>query len=67
MYAIRSYYVVLVLIMLGLFLGNLRSAFTVALILPLSALATFIAMQLNGMSANLMSLGGLAIARNNFV
>ncbi len=54
--------VVLVLIMLGLFLGNLRSAFTVALILPLSALATFIAMQLNGMSANLMSLGGLAIA-----
>ena len=54
--------VVLVLILLGLFLGNVRSAFTVALILPLSALATFIAMQLGGMSANLMSLGGLAIA-----
>ena len=54
--------VVLVLILLGLFLGNFRSALTVALILPLSALATFIAMKLTGLSANLMSLGGLAIA-----
>jgi cobalt-zinc-cadmium resistance protein CzcA len=54
--------VVLVLILLGLFLGNFRSALTVALILPLSALATFIAMRFTGLSANLMSLGGLAIA-----
>ena len=54
--------VVLVLVLLGLFLGNFRSALTVALILPLSALATFIAMKLTGISANLMSLGGLAIA-----
>ncbi len=54
--------VVLVLVLLGLFLGNFRSALTVALILPLSALATFIAMKLSGLSANLMSLGGLAIA-----
>ena len=35
---------------------------TVALILPLSALATFILMNAFGLSANLMSLGGLAIA-----
>jgi len=54
--------VVLVLILLGLFLGNFRSALTVALILPLSAMVTFIAMKATGMSANLMSLGGLAIA-----
>ena len=54
--------VVLVLILLGLFLGNIRSALTVALILPLSAMVTFIAMQATGLSANLMSLGGLAIA-----
>ncbi len=54
--------VVLVLILLGLFLGNIRSALTVALILPLSAMVTFIAMRATGMSANLMSLGGLAIA-----
>lgn len=54
--------IVLVLILLGVFLGNVRAAITVALILPLSALATFILMHLVGMSANLMSLGGLAIA-----
>ena len=53
---------VLVLILLGLFLGNVRAAITVAVILPLSALVTFILMRLFDMSANLMSLGGLAIA-----
>ena len=54
--------IVLVLILLVLFLGNLRAALTVALVLPLSALITFILMRWFGMSANLMSLGGLAIA-----
>ncbi len=54
--------VVLVLLLLALFLGNLRAAVTVALILPLAALITFILMSWFGMSANLMSLGGLAIA-----
>ncbi len=54
--------IVLVLILLVVFLGNLRAAVTVALILPLAALATFILMDAVGMSANLMSLGGLAIA-----
>jgi cobalt-zinc-cadmium resistance protein CzcA len=54
--------VVLVLILLALFLGDLRAALTVALILPLAALVTFILMRQFGMSANLMSLGGLAIA-----
>ena len=53
---------VLVLILLGAFLGNVRAAVTVALVLPLSALFTFILMRFAGMSANLMSLGGLAIA-----
>ena len=53
---------VLVLLLLGAFLGNLRAAVTVALVLPLSALATFVAMRWAGLSANLMSLGGLAIA-----
>ncbi|MDX2505291.1 MAG: CusA/CzcA family heavy metal efflux RND transporter [Gammaproteobacteria bacterium] len=54
--------VVLVMIVLLLFLGNLRAAITVALILPLAALMTFILMRWYGLSANLMSLGGLAIA-----
>lgn len=52
----------LVLILLGLFLGNFRAALTVALVLPLAAFITFILMHAFGMSANLMSLGGLAIA-----
>lgn len=54
--------VVLVLILLVLFLGNLRAALTIAFILPLSALFTFLLMRYFGMSANLMSLGGLSIA-----
>jgi len=53
---------VLVVILLLLFLGNLRAAIVVALILPLSVLATFLLMRQFGLSANLMSLGGLAIA-----
>lgn len=52
----------LVLLVLLVMLGNLRSALTVALILPLSVLFTFIMMRIFGVSANLMSLGGLAIA-----
>jgi len=54
--------VVLVLILLVLFLGNFRAALTIAFILPLSALFTFLMMQYYGLSANLMSLGGLSIA-----
>jgi len=54
--------ILLVLILLVIFLGNVRAAVSVAAILPLAALATFILMQMAGMSANLMSLGGLAIA-----
>ncbi len=54
--------IILVLILLLLFLGNLRAAIVVAIVLPLSALFTFILMNIMGMSANLMSLGGLAIA-----
>ena len=54
--------IVLVVVLLILFLGNLRAALVVALALPLAALFTFILMNYMGMSANLMSLGGLAIA-----
>ena len=54
--------IALVVVLLILFLGNLRAALVVALALPLAALFTFILMHYMGMSANLMSLGGLAIA-----
>jgi cobalt-zinc-cadmium resistance protein CzcA len=54
--------IVLVIFMLLLFLGNLRSALVVSLTLPLAVLATFVTMRLFDWSANIMSLGGLAIA-----
>jgi len=55
---------VLVVLVLFLFLGNVRSALIVTATLPLAMLFTFIIMGLPqvNLSANLMSLGGLAIA-----
>jgi cobalt-zinc-cadmium resistance protein CzcA len=53
---------VLVVLLLLLFLGDLRAALVVAITLPMAALTTFLIMSLFGMSANLMSLGGLSIA-----
>ncbi|MFO7652066.1 MAG: CusA/CzcA family heavy metal efflux RND transporter [bacterium] len=52
----------LVALTLLVFLGNLRAAAIVALSLPVSALFAAILMGFAGMSANLMSLGGIAIA-----
>ena len=52
----------LVVFVLYLFLRSFRGAFIVVLALPLSTLFTFIMMRLFGLSANLMSLGGLAIS-----
>lgn len=53
---------VLVVILLLLFLGDWRAALVVTAALPMAALITFILMRSFGLSANLMSLGGLAIA-----
>jgi heavy metal efflux system protein len=50
---------ILVIAVLLLFLGDLRAAFVVALVIPLSMLAGFIGMSLFGVSANLMSLGAI--------
>jgi cobalt-zinc-cadmium resistance protein CzcA len=54
--------VAVVILVLYLFLRNFRGALVVALTLPLAMLATFLIMQQVGLSANLMSLGGLAIS-----
>ncbi|MCP5131637.1 MAG: efflux RND transporter permease subunit [Pseudomonadales bacterium] len=54
--------IVVVVLLLALFLGNIRAAIVVSLSLPLAALATFFLMSVAGLSANLMSLGGLVIA-----
>lgn len=53
---------ILVAIILFLFLFELRSAFIVILSLPISLLIAFLLMQKYDISANLMSLSGLAIA-----
>ena len=45
-----------------LFLGHLRSALVAVITLPLGVLAAFVVMHVQGVSANLMSLGGIAIA-----
>ncbi len=52
---------VLVAIVLLLFLGEVRSAIVVIAMLPLAMLIAFIGMRQFGLSANLMSLAGLAI------
>lgn len=54
--------VVLVVIVLFLFLGDVRSSVIVLATLVLTPLLTFMVMNRIGLSANLMSLGGLAIA-----
>ncbi|HJW25022.1 MAG TPA: efflux RND transporter permease subunit [Rhodocyclaceae bacterium] len=54
--------VVLVVAVLFLFLGDVRSSLIVVATLVLTPLLTFMAMNYLGLSANLMSLGGLAIA-----
>ena len=49
----------LVTFVLLLFLGNIRAAFIVALMIPLSLLATFIGLTWRGIPANLLSLGAM--------
>jgi cobalt-zinc-cadmium resistance protein CzcA len=54
--------VILVIVLLAIFLGDIRSSLVVSLSLPMAALMTFILMKQFDLSANLMSLGGLVIA-----
>lgn len=60
-YALLEGIALLILISLP-FLGHLRGAVIVTVVLLLTPLGTFIVMERLGLSANLMSLGGLAIA-----
>ena len=54
--------IILVVIVLFIFLGDVRSSLIVVATLIIAPLITFIVMNHQGISANLMSLGGLAIA-----
>jgi cobalt-zinc-cadmium resistance protein CzcA len=53
---------ILVILILFFFLHSFRSSIVVVLALPLAALLTFIVMKQVGLTANLMTLGGLAIS-----
>jgi Cu(I)/Ag(I) efflux system membrane protein CusA/SilA len=53
---------IVVAIVCGIFLFHLRSAFVAIVSLPLGILAAFIVMYYQGVNANIMSLGGIAIA-----
>ncbi len=52
----------IVVLVSAIFLFHLRSALVVAISLPLGVLAAFIIMNAQGINANIMSLGGIAIA-----
>jgi Cu(I)/Ag(I) efflux system membrane protein CusA/SilA len=53
---------IVVALVCAIFLGHFRSAFVAIISLPLGVLAAFIIMRYQGVSANIMSLGGVAIA-----
>ncbi|MDK2928352.1 MAG: hydrophobic/amphiphilic exporter (mainly bacteria), family, partial [Bacillota bacterium] len=52
---------VLAIIILYLFLRNVRSTLVIALSIPISIIATFTLVYFNGLTLNMMSLGGLAL------
>jgi multidrug efflux pump subunit AcrB len=54
-------------LMILVFLGSLRATIAVFFSIPLSALATFLALQLGGSSINTMVLGGLALALSRLI
>ncbi|HQR88899.1 MAG TPA: CusA/CzcA family heavy metal efflux RND transporter, partial [Caulobacter sp.] len=53
---------IVVALVCALFLWHLRSALVAIIALPLGVLAAFIVMRAQGVNANIMSLGGIAIA-----
>ncbi|QFT92537.1 Cation efflux system protein CusA [Roseovarius sp. THAF9] len=53
---------IVVILVCGAFLLHLRSSLVIVLFLPLGVLAAFAVMRLQGVNANIMSLGGIAIA-----
>jgi multidrug efflux pump subunit AcrB len=54
-------------LMILIFLGSMRATVAVFFSIPLSALATFLALQIGGSSINTMVLGGLALALSRLI
>ena len=59
--------ILITIVVIIVLLGNLRSAIVVSSILPLAVLASFVLMGLLGVTANVMSLAGIAIAIGTMV
>lgn len=58
---------IIVSVLVGLFLLHLRSSLVIIITLPLGILVAFIIMRYQGLNANIMSLGGIAIAIGDMV
>ena len=58
---------IIVSVLVGLFLLHLRSSLVIVISLPLGILIAFIIMRYQGLNANIMSLGGIAIAIGDMV
>ncbi len=58
---------IIVSVLVGLFLLHLRSSLVIVISLPLGILIAFIVMRYQGLNANIMSLGGIAIAIGDMV
>ena len=58
---------VVVALVCFLFLGHVRSGLIVVIVTPIAVLSAFIVMRLQGINANIMSLGGIAIAIGTLV
>ncbi|PKM12429.1 MAG: CusA/CzcA family heavy metal efflux RND transporter [Gammaproteobacteria bacterium HGW-Gammaproteobacteria-3] len=58
---------VIVCVLVALFLLHLRSSLVIVITLPLGVVIAFIVMKLQGLNANIMSLGGIAIAIGDMV
>ncbi len=54
-------------VMILIFLGSMRATIAVSFSIPISACATFVALQLGGSSINTMVLGGLALAFSRLI
>ena len=59
--------ILITIIVVLVMLGNLRSSVLISALLPLGVLAAFVAMKLTGVDANIMALGGIAIAIGTMV
>ncbi|HRQ04703.1 MAG TPA: CusA/CzcA family heavy metal efflux RND transporter [Nitrosomonas halophila] len=67
LYKALSEELIIVCVLVGIFLLHLRSSLVIVITLPLAVLMAFIVMKLQGINANIMALGGIAIVIGDMV